>query len=102
MSVDFVTLIGVGAGICSTMSFTPQAWQIIRSRHTRDISTAMYAITVTGFGLWTVYGVALGKWPLVVANGICVVMAGFILLMKLLPQRAKNAVADEIAPKENS
>lgn len=102
MSVDPITLIGVGAGICSTVSFAPQVWKIIRSRHTRDISTAMYVITVTGFMLWTAYGIALGKWPLVVANSICVAMAGFILVMKLLPPRAKNAVADEIAPKEDS
>jgi MtN3 and saliva related transmembrane protein len=58
----------------------------------------MYAVTVTGFGLWTIYGVLLGQWPIIVTNSVCLMLAGFILLMKLLPRRAKNTVADALDP----
>jgi len=60
----------------------------------------MYVVTVTGFSLWTIYGVLLGAWPLIVTNGICLALSGFILLMKLLPQRRKEAVAAYLDPEK--
>ena len=94
-----VTLIGAFAAICSTVSFTPQAWKIIRTRETKDISTGMYLLTVAAFAAWLSYGIALRQWPLIAANGICFVLSAFILTMKLLPQPKKDAVADKIASK---
>ena len=58
----------------------------------------MYAITVTGFAFWLVYGLLLGQWPLIVTNGICLALSAFILAMKLLPRPQKEAVADALDP----
>lgn len=80
----------------STASFTPQAWKIIRTRRTEDISARMYVLTVAGFSLWTTYGVLLGAWPLIATNAICLSLSAFILLMKLLPKRKREAVADAL------
>lgn len=91
--MDNVTLLGAAATLCSTTSFVPQAWKVIRTRDTGAISRSMYAVTVAGFALWLGYGVALGQWPLIVTNGICLLLAGFILAMKLLPQSARDRVA---------
>lgn len=96
--MSIITIIGSIAAICSTISFAPQAWKIIKSRHTADISLAMYAVTVCGFALWTIYGVLLGEWPLIVTNSICFLLAGFILVMKILPRPQKNKVADALDP----
>ena len=82
----------------STLSFAPQAWKVIRSRKTDDISTGMYVLTVAGFALWAAYGIMLGKWPLIVTNTICMGLSAFILTMKLLPRRQKNRVADALDP----
>ena len=92
------TVIGALAAVASTVSFTPQAWKIIKSRRTADLSTVMYAITVTGFALWTAYGVLLGQWPIIVTNSLCFLLAGFILMMKLLPRCQKAAVAEALDP----
>ena len=96
--MDIATLVGAVAAICSTVSFAPQAIQIIRTRKTKDISVGMYLLTVTGFIAWTTYGILLGKWPLIAANGICLVLSSFILAMKLLPQKRKEAVAKTLTP----
>ena len=94
-----VTLLGAFAAICSTVSFAPQAWKIIRTRETKDISTGMYLFTVTGFAAWMAYGIANGQWPLIASNAICLALSAFILAMKLLPQPQKDAVADKITSK---
>jgi MtN3 and saliva related transmembrane protein len=90
-------MIGAAAALASMVSFTPQAWRIIRTADTHAISTGMYVITVTGFALWTAYGLRLGQWPLVVSNTICLLLSGLILTMKLLPRRKKEAVRTEVA-----
>jgi MtN3 and saliva related transmembrane protein len=96
--MNIVSLVGSAAALCSTASFAPQAIKIIRTRKTKDISTGMYALTVTAFVAWTAYGVLLMQWPLIVANGICLVLSAFILLMKILPRRAKDEVAKSLSP----
>ncbi len=92
------TIVGAAAACLSTVSFAPQAWKIVRSRETKDISAGMYVLTVSGFGLWLLYGVLHGEWPLIVSNAICFASSGFILLMKLLPRPDKNRIADRLDP----
>jgi MtN3 and saliva related transmembrane protein len=98
--VNWVTVAGTFAAFCSTISFVPQAWRIVRTRDTTSISPLTYSLTVTGFALWTAYGIGLGEWPLMVTNSICFVLSAFILLMTLLPARKKDAVANSIDPLE--
>jgi MtN3 and saliva related transmembrane protein len=42
----------------------------------------MYAVTVTGFALWTAYGVMIRGWPLVAANIVCLILSATILVLK--------------------
>lgn len=96
--MDTATLVGGLATLCSTTSFVPQAWKVIRTRDTASISKGMYTVTVVGFSLWLAYGIMLGQWPLIVTNGICLLLSAFILLMKVLPKRQKEAVAEALDP----
>jgi MtN3 and saliva related transmembrane protein len=100
--LDIVTVIGSLAALASMVSFTPQAWKIIKSRQTKDLSAVMYGVTCVGFALWTAYGILLMQWPIIVTNSVCLALAGFILTMKLLPRRTKNKVADALDPAAKS
>jgi MtN3 and saliva related transmembrane protein len=84
------------------VSFTPQAWKIVRTRETSRISARMYAVTTVGFALWLTFGVMKWEWPIIVTNAVCLVLAGFILAMKLLPRRRRDAVADKLDPEAGS
>jgi MtN3 and saliva related transmembrane protein len=75
--------LGYCAAFCTTVSFVPQALQVIRSRDTRAISLPMYALFTGGIALWLVYGVMIMSWPLLAANTVTLLLAGFILVMKL-------------------
>lgn len=97
-ALDLVTIIGSLAALCSTTSFAPQAWRIIKTRDTSAISSRMYMITVVGFALWLAYGLLKSEWPLIVTNSICLGLSAFILTMKLLPQAKRDAVADTLDP----
>lgn len=96
--MDIATILGSLAALCSTTSFAPQAWKIVRTRETDNLSVRMYAVTVIGFALWLAYGALRVEWPLIVTNAVCLGLSGFILTMKLLPQTKKNEVADALRP----
>ncbi|ESZ16366.1 glutathione synthetase [Mesorhizobium sp. L2C085B000] len=93
-----VTLIGYLATVCSMSSFTPQAWKIIRTRETSGISAPTYAITVLGFALWLAFGIMKAEWPIIITNGVCLLLSAFILKMTVLPQAEKDAVAKAFDP----
>lgn len=90
--MDAITLIGSAAALCSTVSFAPQAWKVVRTGETEDISAVSYAITVTAFALWVTYGLMRSDWPLVASNSICLVLAAFILTMTLAPKSWRQAL----------
>ena len=43
----------------------------------------MYLIFTTGVALWFVYGVMLGAAPIIVCNGLTLLLAGTVVAMKL-------------------
>lgn len=75
--------LGFAAASLTTASFVPQAWLTWRTRRTEGISLGMYSIFTTGVALWLAYGLAIESWPVIVANAITLVLALFILAMKL-------------------
>jgi len=80
--MDIDTLIGTIAGCLSTAAFVPQAWQIWKTKSARDVSWAMYAVLIAGVALWIVYGLRRGALPLVLTNGVILLVALVILAMK--------------------
>ena len=80
--MDIDTLIGTIAGCLSTAAFVPQAWQIWKTKSARDVSWAMYAVLIAGVALWIVYGLRREALPLVLTNGVILLVALLILAMK--------------------
>lgn len=78
-----VTLLGLMAGILTTVAFIPQVLQTWRTRHTHDISLATFAIFTAGVFTWLLYGLVIGDWPIIAANAVTFVLAGTILVMKI-------------------
>lgn len=83
VTMELIDLIGTCAATLTTVAFVPQVWQVLKTRHTADISLAMYGLFTTGVAMWLVYGVMLGAWPIIIANGITLLLAGMVLAMKL-------------------
>ncbi len=92
------TWIGSLAAIISVASFTPQAWKIIKERHSEGLSAFTYALACVGFTLWVSYGVLRGDWAIIVPNSICLLLAAFILLLILLPEQKTEQVARAVDP----
>jgi MtN3 and saliva related transmembrane protein len=81
--MDIALLVGYLASLCSVTSFSPQVWKVVRSGDTAAISGRMYALTVVGFALWSVFGILKTEWPIILTNSICFCLSGYILIRKL-------------------
>ena len=82
MSPLIIDAVGTAAALCSMASFTPQIVKMWRERDASAISLRTYALTVTGFTLWLIYGLMLHSWPVTVSNGVCLALSGVVLWMK--------------------
>jgi MtN3 and saliva related transmembrane protein len=80
---DLIEVLGIIAAICTTSSFVPQAYQIIKTRDTKSISLLMYTVFSIGVFLWLLYGLALNILPVVVANAVTLVLTCVILYFKI-------------------
>ena len=88
-------IVGGAAAALTTAAFFPQAAHVLRTRDTRAISLAMYALFTAGVALWGAYGLMTMQWSIIAANGITIVFAVLILSLKLrdvmMARRARAA-----------
>ncbi|HLA33461.1 MAG TPA: SemiSWEET transporter [Rhodocyclaceae bacterium] len=79
----FVTSVGFAAAFLTTVAFVPQVLKIWRTRSAEDVSLGMYSLFSLGVALWLAYGVLIASWPVIVANGVTLLLAGAVVAMKL-------------------
>ncbi len=78
-----VDLLGYVAGALTTCSFWPQLRKTWSTKSAGDVSLGMLAIFTSGVGLWLLYGIVLGVWPIIMTNAITILLTGAILALKL-------------------
>ena len=83
MNMDYITIIGLIAGTCTTTAFLPQVIKAIKTKETKDVSILMIIILATGILLWTIYGLLRKDFPVILANSISFMLALFLLILKI-------------------
>jgi len=74
----WVTVICYLARACPTTAFLPQAIHIVQTKQDQRSFPGRYSILTSGVALWCVYGLIHQNWPLVNANLVTPVLAGWI------------------------
>ncbi len=77
------TVLGLVAGAFTTAAFVPQLHKAWVSRSTKDISLAMFSLFTLGVVLWFAYGILRSDLAVILWNGITIILAGIILILKL-------------------
>lgn len=83
MAVNFTTVLGLVAGILTTIAYLPQLIKTWRSKSADDLSWTMLIVLCIGISLWLVYGVSVHDLPIIAANIVTFVFAGIILVLKI-------------------
>ena len=82
--MGWYTILGLTAALCTTVSFFPQLVKTVQTRHTKDISLAMYSLITLGILLWFFYGLCIKDVPVILANGVAFIATGIILIYKVV------------------
>jgi MtN3 and saliva related transmembrane protein len=81
--MDFITLLGLAAATLTTIAFFPQMIQTWRRKSAKDVSYIMLITFMSGLFLWLIYGIILGALPIILANGITLILNFIILWLKI-------------------
>ena len=71
------------AAIVTTLGWVPQVLKVARDRKADDISLVATGAIAIGLTLWTLYGLLIGSWPVIAANGATLLFVLSIIGMKL-------------------
>jgi 5'(3')-deoxyribonucleotidase/uncharacterized protein with PQ loop repeat len=89
--LNWPTLIGAVAALCTTLAFLPQLVKVPR-RGAAELSSAMLVIYLTGVGLWLVYGLLVSAAPVIAANAASLVIVSTVTIRKIAAARRPAAV----------
>ena len=87
MDMSTTELVGLVAGCLTTGSFVPQVVKTLRTKDVSGISLVMYIAFCTGVMLWLMYGMINQQLSIILANGITLILALIVLVLKI---RYKN------------
>ncbi len=81
MPTSLTEFVGYCAALLTTLSFLPQVHKIWVSKRADDISAPAFTAFSLGVLLWLLYGIALGSWPIILANGVTLILTLGILVL---------------------
>jgi MtN3 and saliva related transmembrane protein len=81
--MSYIDIMGYSAGILVVLSLLPQVIKSWKTKSTKDISLWRYLLYVTGLVLWIGYAIIINNGPVAVMNGVGLLLALFILYLKV-------------------
>jgi MtN3 and saliva related transmembrane protein len=88
--MDSVTVLGLIVAAFTTASFVPQVVKTWRSGSSEDLSLGMYGLFAVGITLWLIYGALIRDLPIVLANGVTLVLVVAVLGQALWHRRPSH------------
>lgn len=83
MSLKWIEILGIVAGLCTTSAVIPQLKKAIKTKKTADVSIGMFIVLLIGFVLWIIYGVQQSDVPIVLTNGLSLALNSLMIILIL-------------------
>ncbi len=93
--IPTIEMLGFVAAFCTTAAFVPQLVRVLRLRSARDVSLPTFVMFSVGVFLWLLYGFYIGSKPVIVSNGVTLLLSVSILILKL---RYGRGAKEELEP----
>lgn len=78
------TIIGILAGIFTSISMIPQLIKVIKDKEVKNISWSMITVMLIGVTLWVLYGVLKLEWPIILSNVFSFLVNTTLLIFYLI------------------
>jgi MtN3 and saliva related transmembrane protein len=80
--MDSAEIIGLVGSFLSSITFLPQVLQVHRTQSAKDLSMNMLLIIFSSTIVWLIYGSLKGLLPVIICNGIIMLLSGWLLWFK--------------------
>jgi len=67
-------ILGIVAGVLTSVSMIPQLVKVIREKNVKDISWIMILVLISGLSLWVWYGFLKNELPIILSNAFAVLV----------------------------
>lgn len=71
----------------SSITFIPQVIQVYKSQSAKDLSMHMMLIVFASTFVWMIYGVGNNAWPVIICNGIIMLLSAWLIWFKWKSER---------------
>ncbi len=78
------TIIGIIAGVFTSVSLIPQVIKIIKEKKAKDVSIIMLLILMTGNAIWIYYGILKKDLPIIITNSFSLLVDITTFILKLI------------------
>ena len=78
--MEFIDILGLVAGICTSSSIIPQLVKTIRTKKTEDMSISMFIVMLSGNALWIYYGFDKSDIAIILTNFLALGLNSAILI----------------------
>jgi MtN3 and saliva related transmembrane protein len=83
-------IVGIAAGICTSVSLLPQLFKLVKHKKADDISLFYLIILFVGLGLWIWYGILRKDLPILVTNGFSLIINGIVIVLGIKYKRGHD------------
>ncbi len=80
--MNWIEIAGHLGALLSSVTFIPQVYKAWQTKSVGDLSLAMMFIVFSSTLIWLFYGIALGLWPVILANGVIGVLSALLIYFK--------------------
>lgn len=81
-------ILGYIAGTITIISFVPQIIKSYKTKRVKDLSILMLLMIMASILLWLIYGILVGNKPIIIVNGIYVLVVAFQFYLKIRYNRS--------------
>lgn len=81
--MNWTQIIGLTAGIFTSMSLLPQVVKTLREKHAQDVSLLTLIVLMIGLALWVVYGIKREDMPIILTNSFSLLVNITMIILRI-------------------
>ena len=82
--MEFIDILGLVAGLCTSISILPQLIKTIQKKTASEVSVLMFIVMLTGNALWVYYGVEKSDVAIIATNLLSLALNIAMLVCKFV------------------
>jgi len=67
-------------GVLVSLTYIPQIYKIWKRKSVNDLSLPLFLSAWVSLVVWTIYGISIANWPLIIADAVGAVGCGIVVV----------------------